>query len=308
MILRPALKTLVETGLAWGGIAVLRRTGLHKHALVLAYHNIVPDDCPPLGERSLHLPRGTFVRQLERLLRTHTIVPLPEVLTSPPPGRARPRVALTFDDAYRGAATIGVEELARRGLPATLFVVPAFVGRGSFWWDAVANAHGLGVDQVPRDRALEELGGKDAKVRDWAEAKGLRLSPVPDWGQVASEEELEAATRHPGITLASHTWSHPNLVPLAPGELQQELSRPLRWLRQRYADVIPWLSYPYGRANASVEAAAAAAGYSAALSLSGGWFRGDRVNRYAVPRHNIPRGLSATGFLLCTSGVCAHRP
>src|SRR5438552_2363325 len=49
-------------------------------------------------------------------------------------------------------------------------------------------------------------------------------------------------------------------------------------------------------------AASAAAGYVAALSLDGGWFTPNRVNRYAVPRVNIPSGLSAHGFALRTSG------
>src|SRR2546428_13985807 len=41
-----------------------------------AYHNVVPDDCPPFGDRSLHLSHRAFVRQLDLLLSTHCIVPL----------------------------------------------------------------------------------------------------------------------------------------------------------------------------------------------------------------------------------------
>ncbi len=298
---RAALKALVETGLVWSGTAALCRVALLRHALVLTYHNVVPDDCSSFGDCSLHLPRRTFVRQIEQLLRTHAIVPLEEVLTPAPSGR-RPRVAITFDDAYQGAIAIGVEELARRGVPATLFVVPAFVGGRSFWWDALARDEGGGLDPVLRTRALQELGGKDRDVRRWAEAQGLRLAAVPEWALVASEGELRTATRHPGITLASHTWTHPNLLRLSPAELQEELSRPLDWLRRRCTSVVAWLSYPYGLASPSVEAAAAAAGYVAALSLDGGWFTPNRVNRYAVPRVNIPSGLSAHGFALRTSG------
>ncbi len=220
---------------------------------------------PPFGDRSLHLPRPLFVRQLEQLLRTHAVVPLEDVLAPARPSH-RPRVAITFDDAYRGATFLGVEELSKRGLPATLFVVPAFVGAGPFWWDAVASPDGGGVD------------------------RGLR----------------HAATRHPGITLASHTWTHPNLVQLPPAELEDELRRPLAWLRQRFERVIPWLSYPYGLASRAVEAAAAAAGYTAALVLEGGWCAPGRVRRYAVPRHGVPRDLSVNGFVLCTSGLCRH--
>src|SRR5207248_1166972 len=116
-------------------------------------------------------------------LDTHTIVPLEELLGPSRPGR-RPRAAITFDDGYRGTALIGVAELAQRGLPATLFVVPGFVGRGPFWWDALA-AEG-GVDPVVRGRALDELQGKAAEVRGWAArpARGKRATrPRSRWAE-----------------------------------------------------------------------------------------------------------------------------
>jgi len=306
MSVRAAVKALLETGLVWSGGAALRRAALARRSLVLAYHNVVPDDSPAFGDRPLHLPRRTFVRQVEHLLRTHAVVPLDEVFTPAPPGR-RPRVAITFDDAYRGAVAIGVEELARRGVPATLFVVPSIVGKGPFWWDAVADA-GAGVDPAVRERALHQLAGKDEGVRMWAEAQGLGRRAIPEWGLVASVEELHRATRHAGITLASHTWSHPNLVRLAAADLQEELARPLAWLRQQFSSVVPWLSYPYGLASDTVEAAAAVAGYVGGLALGGGWFGPASVNRYAVPRLNVPVGLSANGFVLCTSGLYPGRP
>ncbi len=306
MSVRATVRALLETGLVWSGGAALRRTALVRRTLVLAYHNIVPDDTPSFGDRSLHLPRRMFVRQIEQLLRTHAVVPLEEVFTPDPPG-GRPRVALTFDDAYRGAVEIGIAELAKRGVPATLFVVPAFVGGGPFWWDAVACEDRDG-DPSLRDYALQQLSGKDQSVRRWAAAHGRRLRTVPEAALVASESELAAAIRHPGIALACHTWSHPNLARLPPAELQEELSRPLDWLRQRFASVIPWLSYPYGLVTHAVEAAAAAAGYAAALALGGGWFNPARVRRHAVPRLNVASGLSANGFVLRTSGLYAGRP
>src|SRR3989442_215497 len=165
---------------------------------------------------------------------------------------------------------------------------------------------GQGVDRGLRDHALRALAGKDGQVREWAAAHRLRLAPVPEWALVASEQELHAATRHPGITLASHTWTHPNLVQLPPAELEDELRRPLAWLRQRFERVISWLRSPYGLASRAVEAAAAAAGYTAALVLEGGWCAPGRVRRYAVPRHGVPRDLSVNGFVLCTSGLCRH--
>lgn len=301
MSVRSTLKACLEAGLVRSGVTALRRAAHVRHALVLSYHNVVPDDCAPFGDRSLHLPRSVFVRQVERLLSTHAVVPLEQLLAPAPPGR-RPRVAITFDDGYRGAVCIGVPELARRGVPATLFVVPGFVGKGPFWWDAVAPGAG-GVDPALRQRALVALRGRDPEVRRWAESQGLRLGAVPEWALVATEDELRDATRHAGVTLGSHTWSHPNLDRASEPELREELGRPLGWLRERFASVIPWLSYPYGLAGPTVEAAARAAGYAAALALGGAWFPPTGVNPWALPRVNIPSGLSENGFAIRASGL-----
>jgi peptidoglycan/xylan/chitin deacetylase (PgdA/CDA1 family) len=119
-----------------------------------------------------------------------------------------------------------------------------------------------------------------------------------------SSRSRRAAGR-PGITLASHTWSHPNLAALAAAELEDELQRPLAWLRERFTGVLPFISYPYGLSSPAVERAAADAGYEAALRIDGGWLRDGSVNRYAIPRLNVPSGISDAGFRLRCSGVLA---
>ena len=165
-----------------------------------------------------------------------------------------------------------------------------------------------GLDGDLREHAIWDLGGEDHAVRRWAAERGLGSHPVPEYATVASEEELQSALRHPGITLASHTWSHPNLARIPAAHLASELTRPLDWLRQRFSSVIPWLTYPYGFATPAVAAAAATAGYRGALCLGNGWFSPDSVNRYAVPRLNVPSGLSQHGFVLRMSGLLRALP
>jgi peptidoglycan/xylan/chitin deacetylase (PgdA/CDA1 family) len=103
--------------------------------------------------------------------------------------------------------------------------------------------------------------------------------------------------------LASHTWSHPNLAALEPAELTAELTRPLAWLRDGFPEPLAVLAYPYGRSSPQVEAAAAAAGYRAALRIDGGWLRSGRGRTHALPRLNVPSGLSLQGFRLRTAGL-----
>lgn len=299
MSLRAAAKRGAEAGLARTGVA--RALGSRGSALVLAYHNVVPEGGTGGADASLHLPRRRFAEQLELLVRTHEVVELPALL-QPAPAGARPRAAVTFDDAYRGAVTAGVSELARRGLPATIFVAPAFVGDASFWWDAVAPADPADREQL-RSRALEELGGADERVRAWARERGVGVTEPPREARAASEDELRAALRHPGITVASHSWSHPNLARTHGAALAEELARPLAWLRERFERVIPWLAYPYGLCSPEAERAVREAGYEAAVRVDGGWMPATPENRFALPRLNVPAGLSADGFRLRLAGM-----
>lgn len=296
------VKSTAEAALCRSGLTRAARRRLGDATVVLAYHNIVPDGEVVLGDRSLHLPRREFARQLDLIRRTHEVVPL-ESLGEPLTASARrPRAVITFDDACQGAVTVGVEELAERGLPATIFVAPAFVGGGSFWWDALSGPGGL--DDAVRGTALDALRGEDARVRAWAREQGRPVREVPAHQRGATEAELQAATRAAGgITLASHTWGHPNLARLDRDELEGELVRPLAWLRERFGAVIPWLTYPYGMHSPEVERAVADAGYAGALRVEGGIHRGPAHHDFRLPRVNVPSGISIRGFELRTSGL-----
>ena len=302
-LVRTAVKRTLEFSLVRSGLPRLVRALMRRRTLVLAYHNVVPDDMHSPGERSLHLARSSFVAQLDLLLSTHEVVPLTELLKRSRGAPSRPSVAITFDDGYRGAVTIGVEELARRGMPATIFVCPAFIGGHPFWWDTLTPPGAPGLEAGRRSYLLRSLQGRDTVVREWARRSGIRSSPVPELARAACEEELRVAVAQAGITLGSHTWSHANLTAVPEADLDGELGKPLEWLRTRFASVIPWLSYPYGLTSRRVEHAAAGAGYTAALRIEGGWVPRRVDNPYGIPRFNVPAGLSLDGFLLRVAAV-----
>ena len=265
---RAGMRRASEILLVRSGIAALARRWRRAQTVVLAYHNVLPDRAAAVGDGSLHLSRRALVAQLDQLQHTHDVVPLDAVLDPPAARPHRPRAALTFDDAYQGAITVGLAEVVAHGMPATVFVAPQFVDGGTFWWDALADPPGGEVPPAVRAQAVEALAGDDTAVRAWARAAGLRVAEVPAWARVASEEQLQAIGRLPGITFGAHSWGHPNLTRVAAPRLQEELRRPLQWLRDRFAQAIDWLAYPYGCWSPAVAEAAAAAGYRAANSLA----------------------------------------
>lgn len=277
----------------------------HRHradVVILAYHNIVPDGAQRVGDRSLHVPQSVFARQLDVLMRTHDVLPLETALSASAGRRDRPAAAITFDDAYGGAATAGIAELARRKLPATIFVTPAFLDGRPFWWDALAMDSALGLTPAVRARALTVHRGDAELILAESDASGALAARVPGHARGAFLRDLETAAQVPGITLASHTWSHANLAELDPPRLAEELARPLEWLRARFANVLPYVSYPYGCASAQVERAAAAAKYLAAFRITGAWIQTPARNLFSLPRVNVPSGSTIAGFQLRASG------
>lgn len=269
--------------------------------LILAYHNILPRGAEAGGDRSLHLAADVFARQLDLLARTHEIRPLDDLVRGESPSR-RPLAAVTFDDAYHGAVTTGVAELVKRRMPATIFVAPGMLGQPSFWWDAVVSPASGGLPDEVREEALTTYRGMEEEVRGWVREAGLGLRPVGDDARPATEDELARAARLPGITVASHSWSHPNLTQLTTTRLEEELVRPIEWLRERFDCFRPWLAYPYGICSMQVEETAAAMGYQIAVRVEGGWI-GKRSNRLlSMPRLNVPAGVSQAGFELRAAG------
>jgi peptidoglycan/xylan/chitin deacetylase (PgdA/CDA1 family) len=304
-LIRRALKRTIERVLA--SDAVTRRTQrkLRGSRLILAYHGIVPRgfDGPVAAERALFVPQSRFAAQLDVLRDVADVAPLDRIDDA---GDGRPRVAITFDDAYAGAVTAGVQELVAHGLPATMFVAPGRLDGHVFWWDALAGESGV-LDPGLRRYALSELGGADERIRAWAGAARGTAS-VPAFARSATVGELDHAMQTPLLTLGSHSWSHPSLAALTPEALHDELARPRAWLAERFGQrAINWCAYPYGLSSAAVLAATAAAGYDAALDITGGWHRATEGVRFARPRLTIGAGMSVDGFRARILGALSTR-
>jgi len=302
---RDIVKGIAESTLVRGGIASLGRRRLRGRALVLAYHNVVPTGQRQAGEASLHLAQTDFARQLDLIALTNDVVPLESVIADVGQS-SRPRVAITFDDAYHGAITAGLEELNRRSMPATVFVAPGLLG-GNTWWDRLADASGGVMPDEVRRHAIEKLQGDRDEVLGWFSSHGATSTDPTSLPRIATENELASASHQSGITFGSHSWSHRNLSALSLEELECELSPSLAWLRARFGNTIPWLSYPYGLSSPVVETESERARYRGAFRVSGGWMDRDPKSPHALPRLGIPAGISLDGFALRLAGIASNR-
>jgi peptidoglycan/xylan/chitin deacetylase (PgdA/CDA1 family) len=261
---------------------------------------VIPDGAEEAGERALFITQRDFRAHLDILAEFADVVPLNALDEK---GDGRPRIAITLDDAYRGAVCEGVHELVARSLPATIFVAAARLNDHVFWWDALSRNGRL--DPGVRYHALHELCGDDERIRDWAASLGLRVCDnLPDYARSATLEELKLALRLPGITVGAHTWSHVNLSAQPVTDVIAEVSRPKAWLHCEFpGKTLDWLAYPYGQDSETAHAALLHSSYVAALKIDGGWHRPDKVARFARPRLNVPSGLSVAGLKARVLGV-----
>jgi peptidoglycan/xylan/chitin deacetylase (PgdA/CDA1 family) len=305
--LRERVKTTVEHFLISSGAAAFSRWRHNNGAFILAYHNVIPDGAAACSDVSLHVTRSKFAAQLDALMKTHDVVGLDEALSPPGPGRRsrRPVAAITFDDAYRGALTLGMREVRERGLEATTFVAPAYLGGSAFWWDEVDWPADSEEGDRFRARALSECRGRDSEIRVMASSVGYGTIDVPSYARCVTGPELRDAVGQGSLTIGAHTWSHANLAALDDEALAEELAKPLDWLRGRFDSVKPWLAYPYGLWSPRVVDAAQRAGYTLAVRVDGGWLRGrsNSVDVYTLPRYNVAAGLTSEGFALRASGM-----
>jgi peptidoglycan/xylan/chitin deacetylase (PgdA/CDA1 family) len=267
--------------------------------LVLALHNVVPNDAPTIGDRSLHIRLSVLVGVMERLLDLCEV----RALGDERGHGKRPGLAVTFDDAYRGAVTIGLPALHRMGVPATVFVPTALVGDREFWWDCLADAV-YGLDDKLRHHAIEHLRGDGEQIGEWAGRNGAVLNVMPELWRSAGVEELRAAVRMQGVELAPHSATHRTLDRLDPNEVRAELLEPLKWFEVHGLPYRRVLAYPYGRSSFAVRAAAAAAEYESAWKVSGGWYPMVVKDRFDLPRMNVPGGkATAAGVMLRAAGI-----
>ena len=252
--------------------------------LILAYHNVVPADWAPRGDRSLHLPIDKFEAQLRMIRNEAEIVPLMELLTTSTPKDRR--VAITFDDAYASALELGVGACARAGASCTVFVAPGLLGTVPVW-DRAADA-GNWTD-ADRQRFLWEGSGRD---------EGPRNQKADDALSIANLDLIRAVTSGGLVSVGNHTMTHPNLGALARSEVITEIESAGDWIRTQLGrSVIPVLAYPYGIPPTGLTDFDRLSVEKWGLLVTGGWLNVDFSDcALSVARWNVPAGISSFGF------------
>lgn len=144
----------------WSGVRHAIGTGAETRAAcqfcarILCYHRVSDDPNPALAEWSV---RPSVFRRQMQWLHHHGYQPVTLAALMNAFARGQPlhkAIVITFDDGYLDTVTTAAPILSEFGFPATVFVVPAFVGKTA-QWDA-------------------EFGGDMAPLATWEQVRALR--------------------------------------------------------------------------------------------------------------------------------------
>ena len=279
---------------------------------ILAYHRISEFNhtaagvCPNISAT----PIG-FLRQMRHLAKHYRAVSIPEVLDAvernvPLPQRA---VLITFDDAYSDFADVAWPILKQFRLPATLFVPTAYPDHPElrFWWErlyrAFANTTRPVLGESPlgslplttpnqRRRSLLALV-QYVQARPHDEALRLvdtvctQLVEQPASGpDVLSWNRLRQLAND-GVTLGSHTRTHPIMTQISPIQIREEIKRSQQDLSREIGYALPIFCYPNGDHNDIVTAILKQEGISLAFTVLAGENRLGPVDPLRLRRTSI---------------------
>jgi peptidoglycan/xylan/chitin deacetylase (PgdA/CDA1 family) len=235
--------SLVRTLRAWFGHSASR------DFVVLYYHLVEMKD------------RDRFCWQMDYLSKHAQAVPAD--YKGPFPAGRTP-VAVTFDDAFASLADTAIPEMALRGIPFTVFVPTAFIGRPA----------------------------------GWIRYAGNRL-PLP---QVMDSSQLQALGRIPDAGIGSHCRSHRRLIELQDPESKEEIKRSKEELEEILGRGVNLLSFPHGSYRENHLVMAREAGYERVFTIEPGRNRESTEFMFSAGRIRVDPGDWKTEFRLKVSG------
>ena len=117
------------------------------------------------------------------------------------------------------------------------------------------------------------------RTNEWMHNNGYPQRKLLGWSRL---KEISAN----GITIGSHTRTHPSLIDIEVGSARQEILNSKSELEDALGRPVSFFAYPYGRFNENVEKCVVEAGYLGACSTRSG-FNSEHANPFALRRIEV---------------------
>ena len=245
--------------------------------VVLLYHRV--DDQADVHE--LGVPASLLLQHLQWLKAECSLMPLDDLLGTPPEALPRRPVAITFDDGYVDNLEMAAPLLQEHGIPASFFLTSRWLDEpGEYWWDMLervllgeretpptltirladrdetlgtADGHGRReahwrLHEVMVHASLDERDRLEAHVRTWSGGGRPRVRPM-----IADEVRRLAA--YPGVSIGAHTVKHLALRDQSEHARGVEIAQSRADLARIVGQPIDLFAYPYGAVDRGSAAA-----------------------------------------------------
>lgn len=291
---------------------------------VLMYHRFSEDAHP------LRISSAEFERHLKYLKTNARVITIDEAIDGLKGTRPLPdfSTVITIDDGYRDSYEIAYPLLKKYGLPATMYAVSSFLeGKIWLWTDKTRFI----LEQTTLDRYETFIVGKkiSARLSDHASrlnaaaalndtlkrmrnddkekalekiANDLSVAvperPPAEYSGFSSREASEMAEN--GITIGSHTVSHPLMDKINASEQEKEAIDSRRRLEELIGRDVWHFCYPNGSFDRGARTAVEKAGYRSAVSSDfGQCMPGDEIDIL----RRIPAEADTLAFLQNFTGL-----
>jgi peptidoglycan/xylan/chitin deacetylase (PgdA/CDA1 family) len=318
----PLAKTLM---LQSGAFTAFRRALPSRSLAILRYHAICGAEGYGYADPQICITAAAFERHVAYLSRHYAVLRLDDAVARIAAGEALPdnALAITFDDGYAdnlAAARI----LAKYGATATFYITAGCLADGQPFWPSEirqlvnsVRSPRLQIDAggVSLDLPLENDGQRTAAIRALTRAFKSNRIPVRE----ALREALRGKAGRPtlprvmltwdevremhalGMTIGSHTMTHPNLPSAGADSARAELTQSRARLEQEVNAPVTMFSYPNGGADRymtpEIREVVRETGYHAATT-SRNAFATPQSDRFALERIEVEERLEDLVFAL----------
>jgi peptidoglycan/xylan/chitin deacetylase (PgdA/CDA1 family) len=308
-----------------GGYAALRRMLPSRGLAILRYHAICGPEGYAYADPYICVTPESFERHVAYLTSCYHVMRLEDAAEHIATGRPLPpnAVAITFDDGYAdnlGAARV----LAKYGASATFYITAGCLAGDAEFWPAELRYL---IAALPEARLTISAGPVHVEVDATSElgrsAAVKRLTRAYKGHSIPVREELRNALRSAagtvqvprvmltwdevremqalGMTIGSHTMTHPNLPNAGLDAARRELVESKARLEQEIDRAVTMFSYPNGGADRyctpDVKRVVAEVGYAAA-STSRNAFASAASDLFALERIEVEERLEDLIFAL----------
>ncbi len=305
--------------------------------IVLMYHRVLSenDAAVSLMQPGMYVTKNVFDMQVEYLSTYYEVITsnyLLFLLENKEIDKKKMYCVITFDDGWRDNYINAYPVLKKYNVPASIFLTTSLIGTNYWFWpeklkhllNVINICSDLNIKGLKRskiidfildcfcegrnierkygrehfDSIVEELKAHKAEEIDEAldEIYNKLKVELPTERVLLTWEEVHLMSKN-GITFGSHTCKHKILTEISDAEVEYELRKSMKKLKDEHVNFIPIFCYPNGDFNSDVQNIVRKTGYVASVTTRFGCLNLFGNDRFAIKRMGVHNDVSMTRSL-----------